>query len=196
MKRDVEALLHENTTFAEAAGITLRDKPSPLFRLLVLTSLLSANLDARLGLRTAKALSKAGYTTAAKLAAASDEQRWQVLSDSKYLRKKQTARQLGSLADEVLDRYDGDLRALRDLDAKELREKLRDFTGIGGVGADIFVREVQAVWPGLRPFADKRVRSLAAARGLPKDPARLAKKLGTDDLSHLGAALIFADRSS
>ena len=39
-----------------------------------------------------------------KLRDAGDDGRWRVLSDARYLRKEQTARQLGQLADEVLDR--------------------------------------------------------------------------------------------
>lgn len=196
-KDTLHALLHEHdATFAETAGITLVDKPSPLFRLLVLTSLLSANLDARLGLRTAAALGRAGFTTARHLADATDDDRWQVLSDAKYLRKEQTARQLGDLADQVVERYDGDLRRMRDEhedDVEGLRAAIQEFTGIGAVGADIFCREVQAVWPALRPFADDRVLGLAKDRGLPDSPSRLATLAGTDDLSHLGAALVFAD---
>ncbi|MBE7189766.1 endonuclease [Jatrophihabitans endophyticus] len=192
----LQALLHEHgTTFAEQAGITLADRPSPLFRLLVLTALLSANLDARLGLRTAAVLGRAGFTTARHLADASDDERWQVLSDAKYLRKEQTARQLGDLADQALERYRGDLRRMRDehADVDDLRGALRDFTGIGAVGADIFCREVQAVWPSLRPYADERVLRLAKARGLPSTAERLARLAGTDDLSLVGAALVSAD---
>lgn len=197
---DVQRLLADfDQTFAEQAGIELRDKPSPLFRLLVLTSLLSANLDARLGLRTARALSKAGFTTAQHLADASDDDRWQVLSESKYLRKKQTARQLGQLADEAVERYAGDLRQLRDEStgadsARDIRDAVQEFTGIGPLGADIFCREAQAVWPVLRPYADDRVLDLARDRGLPHTVDGLVDAAGTDDLSRLGAALVTADR--
>ncbi len=183
-------------TFARSAGIRLADTPSPLFRLLVLTSLLSANIDARLGLRTATAFGPAGFTTAKRLADAGQDARWQVLSDTKYLRKVQTARQLGQLADEARDRYRGDLRRLHAEaggDVTALREAIEGFTGIGPLGADIFLREVQAVWADVRPFADARVLDLAGGRGLPHTLRGLAKAAGTDDLSHVGAALVFDD---
>ena len=201
-RRDVlSALLAEHgDTFAERAGITLTDKPSPLFRLLVLTSLLSANLDARLGLRAARACTEAGYTTAQHLAEATDDDRWQVLSDSKYLRKKQTARQLGDLAEQCLQRYGGDLRRLNGAHGaapaimqEAVQEAVQGFTGIGPVGAAIFCREAQTVWPSLRPYADERVLALAVARGLPDSAEQLASAAGTDDLSRVGAALVFAD---
>ncbi|MHA3702882.1 endonuclease [Jatrophihabitans sp. YIM 134969] len=193
----LRALLDDHPrTFAAEAGIRLKDTPSPLFRLLVLTSLLSANLDARLGLRTARAFGAAGFTTARKLADAGQDARWQVLSDSKYLRKVQTARQLGALADEALERHDGDLRRLhRDTggDVEAIRAAVTGFTGIGPLGADIFLREVQAVWADVRPFADDRVRDLAKARGLPHTPKGLARAAGGDDLSLVGAALVLDD---
>ena len=188
------------STFAEEAGITLKDTPSPLFRLLVLTSLLSANLDPRLGLRTANALGKAGLTSAVKLRDAGQDARWRLLSDSKYLRTQQTARQLGQLAEEAQDRYGGDLRRMRDGHSDDdsdaataAHNAVQAFTGIGPLGADIFCREVQAVWPSLRPFADKRVLELARKRGLPADTTTLTRAAGTDDLSRVGAALLFAD---
>lgn len=183
-------------TFAEQAGSTLADKPAPLFRLLVLTALLSANLDAHLGLRTARALAAAGFTTAQHLADASDDDRWQVLSQSKYLRKEQTARQLGELAERCVTAYDGDLRKLRDAtgsDVGALREALCGFTGIGPTGAGIFLREVQAVWPTVRPFADDRVLNLARERGLPHTVRGLADAAGAEDLSRVGAALVVDD---
>lgn len=190
-------LLEEHPqTFAEQAGLTLADTPSPLFRLVVLTSLLSANLDARLGLRTARALTDAGWTTAEHLAGASDEERHEVLVKARYLRKQQTARQLGRLAEEVLDRHHGDLRRLRDDADGEpaaVAEALQGLTGIGQVGASIFLREVQAVWPSVRPYADQRVLDLARDRRLPHTPRGLAQAAGTDDLSRVGAALVQAD---
>lgn len=49
-QRDIAATLvrEHGRTLAEDAGIRLRDKPSPLWRLLVLALLLSARIDARL----------------------------------------------------------------------------------------------------------------------------------------------------
>jgi hypothetical protein len=168
----------------------------PLFELLVLSSLLSANLQADLGVRTARALREAGLTSADKLAAASDEERWQVLADARYLRKEQTARQLGQLAGRAADEFGGDLRRMRDraLDdgggLDRLREDVEGFTGIGPLGVDIFCREVQAVWPALRPFADDRATDPARALGLPHDAEGLAALVGTEDLSVVGAALV------
>lgn len=191
-ERVLDALLERHgRTFADEAGIPLADKPSPLFQLLVLTSLLSANLDAHLGIRAMRGLRDAGLRTPQQLLDAGDEGRWQVLSDARYLRKEQTARQLGQLAEQVLGRHGGDLRRLREADG--LDEALQDFTGIGEVGAAIFRREVQAVWPTVRPYADDRVRASAERLGLPHSVKGLTGLAGGDDLSLLGAALVRSD---
>lgn len=191
-ERVLDALLERHgRAFADEAGIPLADKPSPLFQLLVLTSLLSANLDAHLGLRAMRTLREAGLRTPQKLLDAGDDGRWQVLSDARYLRKEQTARQLGQLAEQVHDNHDGDLRRLKDTDG--LEDALQGFTGIGAVGAAIFCRELQAVWPSLRPYADDKVRQSAERLGLPHSPRGLMDLAGTDDLSLLGAALVRCD---
>lgn len=185
-------------TFAEEAGITLRDKPAPLFQLLVLTSLLSANLDRGLGVRAADAVRRA-HPTAAKLHEAGEDAVHEVLTEARYLRKRQTARQLVQLAGEVEDRYAGDLRRLRDEaggDPGRVGEAVHDFTGIGAVGVDIFAREAQAVWPSLRPYADDRILDLARAAGLPHTARGLAAasdRLGVG-LEVVGAALVHSER--
>ena len=193
MAISIEDLLAEHgRTYAEEVGITLADKPAPLFQLLVLTHLLSANLSAELGLRTARLLRRR-FRTAAALAGASDHERWEVLSEARYLRKEQTARQLGEMATRLVDEYDGDLRRLRDRAdgvPERVGELLQEFAGVGPLGADIFRREVQAVWPGLRPFLDEKAAGPARALGLPHTAAGLARRTGDDDLSRVGAALV------
>lgn len=187
-----ELLERHGRTFADEAGIRLRDTPAPLFQLLVLSSLLSANTTATIGLRAAAAV-RTHFPTAARLADAGDDERWRVLADARSLRKQQNARQLGQLARAAQEDYRGDLRRLRERagdDPGRVRELLQGFTGVGEVGADIFCREAQAVWPALRPFADGRVLDAAASLGLPDGADGLARLVGTDDLSVVGAALV------
>ena len=77
----------------------------------------------------------------------------------------------------LLDRYQGDLRKLREAagrDPQEERRLLEEFKGIGDVGADIFMREVQLVWDELYPFADRRGLSAAARLGLGDDAQALS----------------------
>jgi hypothetical protein len=190
---------HHGTTFAEELGIDVaKNTPSPLFRLLVASHLLAANIDARLGLRAATALDDAGWTTAEHLAAATDDERHEVLSEARFLRKRRTAELLGRSAHECLDRWNGDLRRLRDEadgDTARCEELIADFSGIGAVGADIFVREVQVAWPEHHPFLGGRAKDGAGALGLPRTPERLAEltDAGPEAFCRLSCALVRSD---
>ncbi|GAA1913109.1 endonuclease [Nocardioides lentus] len=179
-------------TYADEAGLRLRDTPAPLFGLLVLAHLLSANLSADLGVRAARAMTRQ-YRTAEAMAAASDDDRHAVLSEARFLRKRRTAELLGRTAALVVDDYDGDLRRLRDTSdgtATGVADLVTAMPGIGEVGAAIFCREAQAVWPGLRPCCDDRMADAARDLHLPHTARGLADATGDDDLSVLGAALV------
>ena len=180
-------------TYAEDAGITLKNTPSPLFELLVLALLLSTRISADIAVAAARELFAAGYRTPEKMARAD----WQSLVDAlgrgHYVRyDESTATRLGEAAQKVLKDYHGDLRHLADEAGSEparAAQLLQGFTGIGPVGADIFLREVQSVWDWATPYFDKRALAAARDLGLPDDPARLA------DLAHgrpeaLAAALV------
>ena len=191
---DVRALLDEHgRTFAAEAGITLRDKPSPLFRLLVLSLLASTRISADIAAATSRELSRAGWRTPQRMLDTTWQQRVDALGRGGYRRyDESTATRLEELCRRLLEEYHGDLRALRpgdDGDLTALREGVTGFTGIGPTGADIFCREVQAVWPQVAPFFDARSLAGAEASGLPTDPARLARLAPDGRVAELAAAL-------
>jgi hypothetical protein len=108
---------------------------------------------------------------------------------------ERTARMLGDTAQLALVDYGGDLRRLREAAARDVdaeRRLLKRFKGIGDVGADIFLREAQAVWDEARPFFDARALAAAEGLGLPADPRRLARMVGEGETARLAAALIRA----
>lgn len=92
----------------------------------------------------------------------------------------------------------GDLRKLRDEangEASRIATLLTEFPGIGPAGADIFLREVQAVWPEVFPYVDGRVQAAARRAGLPGDPGALAKHANSGlKLARLAAALLRSPR--
>jgi endonuclease III len=182
------------TTYAEEAGIHLADKPAPLWQLLVLTELLSARINADIAVRAATELRKAGCTTPEKMRDAGWQDRVDVLDRTSYSRyEERTSTQLGAAADLVLDRYGGDLRRLADAadgDPGEAARLLQEVTGIGATGAAVFLREVQAVWPWVRPYLDDRALEGARRVGLPSRPERLAGLVDGDDLARLAAGLV------
>ncbi len=196
-RRRARRVLDEHgTTYAARAGITLRDEPAPLFQLLVLCTLASKPLSADLAANAAHALFRAGWRTPQRMREATWQQRVDALGRAHYRRfDESSATRLAETCAAVLDEHRGDLRALRppeDAGPEEvaaLLEALQRFPGIGPTGARIFAREVQAVWPGVRPFVDDRGLRAARALGLPDDPAALAALVEPDEVATLASAL-------
>jgi hypothetical protein len=189
-----ELLDRHGRTYAEEARITLRDKPAPLYQLLVLTTLLSVRIKADIAVAAARELFGAGWRTPRRMAGATWQQRVDALGRAHYVRyDESTATSLGEGAQRVLEDYRGDLRRMRadaDGDVAALRGALTGFRRIGDTGAHIFCREAQAVWPELRPYFDDRALRVAGEVGLPKDPKRLADLVAPDELAALSAALV------
>ncbi|WP_027941892.1 hypothetical protein [Amycolatopsis taiwanensis] len=181
-------------TYAAEAGIRLADKPAPLYRLLVLSTLLSTRINANIAVDAAKELARAKLTTPRAMADADWQDRVDALGRAHYKRyDEQTATALGQSAETLLDRYSGDLRKLRKeagQDRTEITRQLRQFSRVGPVGADIFCREAQAVWPELRPYLDRKALAGAKRLALPEDPEKLARLTDGEHLAPLAASLV------
>jgi hypothetical protein len=184
---DVNRLLREHgKTFAEEAGITLRDKPAPLYQLLVLATLMSTRIRADIAVAAARELFRAGWRTPQRMVDSTWQQRVDALGRGGYVRyDESTATRLAEGAQLLIETWRGDLRRMR-LPHRDVQR----FPGIAEVGADIFCREAQAVWPRLRPFFDKRALDAAKHHGLPTDPKELAGLVGPSQVAPLAAALV------
>lgn len=188
-----ELLDRHGRTFADEAGITLRDKPAPLFQLLVLTQLLSVRIKADIAVAAARELFRSWRMPSA-LRESTWQQRVDALGRAHYKRYDEgTATNLGRAAELIQDRWQDDLRRMRDeagSDVAALNKLITEFPRIGPTGADIFCREVQAVWPGVRPYFDRRALDGAKKAGLPADPDKLAGLVEGSDVARLAAALV------
>ncbi|MFD4229653.1 endonuclease [Streptomyces sp. NPDC058545] len=199
-RKTVEFLLSRyGTTYATEAGIQLRNTSQPLYQLLVLSDLLSARIRASVAVAAARALFAHGMRSPERMIGATWQQRVDALGEGGYQRyDERTATQLGDGAQLLLVEYGGDLRRLRkeaDGDLDILRAGLRRTPGMGPAGADIFVREVQAVWPETAPFLDAKALQGAEKLGLPASPAelvRLAEQADDRGPAVLAAALVRA----
>ncbi|UZJ32486.1 endonuclease [Streptomyces endophytica] len=189
-------LERHGTTYAEESGIRLRNTPQPLYQVLVLAHLLSARIRASVAVASARALFEAGLRTPRRMADATWQQRVDALGEGGYRRyDERTATQLGDAAQVLLDEYGGDLRRMRDAadgDAGELRAALRKVPGLGPAGCDIFLREVQGIWPELAPWVDGKAVQGAERLGLPGDGRELARLVGKDELAAFASALVRA----
>ena len=198
LQREVVTRLLERhgTTFAEQARIRLQDKPSPWYRLLVLSTLLSARISADLAVAAARELSSAGYRTPLAMGKASWQNRVDALGRGGYRRyDERTATQLGDGAELVLQRYGGDLRRLREpSEPAATWKRLQDFPGIGPTGASIFCREAQGLWGELVPTLDTKVLAGAERLGLPGTVEQLAALVEPEDLPRLAAGCLRAHR--
>ena len=195
-QRTVTALLERfGHTYAEQAEITLEDTPAPLYQLLVLTTLLSHRISADLAVEGAKALFSSGCRTPERMRDARWQERVDALGRGHFRRyDESTATTLGEVAVALLDQWNGDLRTLRDAgdsDPDRIRPLLMEFKGIGPTGADIFLREVQAVWPSVSPFVDTKVADGAKLLDLPAGAHELADLAGSPaQLARLASALV------
>jgi endonuclease III len=195
-----DLLDQHGTTYAEAAGIKLKDQPSPLFQLLVLTMLSSTRISADIAVQAARELFKAGWRTPEKMRAATWQQRVDALGRGSYRRyDESTSTKLEELSTMLIEEHDGDLRRLRpsgDNAADELANVIASFPRIGPTGAKIFVREVQDVWPEVAPYFDDRALKAAKRLGLPSDPERLAQLAPDGKVAPLAAALVRSELES
>jgi hypothetical protein len=188
-ERTARALLDRcGRTYAEQAGVRLRNTPGPLYQTLVLSHLLSARIRADVAVAAARALFDAGYRDPRRMAEATWQQRVDALGVGGYRRyDERTATQLGDGAELLRDRYGGDLRALR---GPDVTKRLREFPGVGPMGVDIFLREVQAVWPEHAPYIDRKAQDGAARVGLPRAPGKLSGLVAEREVPRLTAGLV------
>ncbi|MFJ8149506.1 endonuclease [Streptomyces sp. NPDC096048] len=196
-RRVVRALVDAHgQTYAEEAGIRLKDTPQPLYRLLVLAHLLSARISSSIAVATARALHEAGLRDPRRMADADWQERVDALGRGGYRRyDERTATQLGDGATLLTERWGGDLRRLRkeaDGEVPEMGRLIQEFPGVGPTGADIFLREAQRVWPEAAPYLDRKALRGAERLGLPDDPDRLLDLAGTTEPAVLAAALVRA----
>ncbi|WP_340557804.1 endonuclease [Streptomyces sp. GSL17-111] len=189
-----ELLRRHGRTYAAEAGVRLRDTPQPLYQLLVLATLLSARIRASIAVDAARALFRAGLRSPARMAGATWQRRVDLLGEGGYRRyDERTATMLGQGAELLRDTYGGDVRRMRDEtdgDVAALRRALRRVPGLGPAGADIFLREAQAVWPELAPHLDAKALKGAERLGLPQRPRELAALVPAEDVAAFAAALV------
>ncbi|MFF7601804.1 HhH-GDP family DNA glycosylase [Streptomyces mirabilis] len=188
----VRALLNrQRRTYTAQAGIRLRNTPAPLYQTLVLAIVLSARIKADIAVAAARALFDAGMRDPRSMADASRQQRVDALGKGGYRRyDERTSTLLGRGAELLLERYGGDLRRLRD--EPDPRKALLDIPGIGPTGADIFLRDVQGVWPEFAPYIDRKALDGARRLGLPASPEKLGGLVQGREMPRLADGLVHA----
>ncbi|MEV2239756.1 hypothetical protein [Micromonospora sp. NPDC049891] len=188
-KRLARRLAGSGRGFAEQYGFRVTNNPSSLFQLLCLAVLLARRGDFRRALDGAHALPEAGWDSAARLSGSSHLDRVRALRGSGQRGDVDAlADLLGELARTVVDRYRGDLRRLRSAahrDPTRERALLTALPGVDNQVADLFLREVQALWGEVAPVADRRALAAARRLGLGRSAEDLAGLAGGGESERL-----------
>ncbi|MEV6813863.1 hypothetical protein [Micromonospora sp. NPDC051296] len=188
-KRLVRRLAGSGRGFAEQYGFRVTNNPSSLFQLLCLAVLLARRGDFRRALDSAHALPDAGWDSAARLARSLHADRVRALRDSGQRGDVDAlADLLGDLARTVVEQYRGDLRQLRSAahyDPARERALLTALPGVDAQVADLFLREVQALWREVAPVADRRALAAARRLGLGRSAEDLAGLAGGGESERL-----------
>lgn len=157
--------------------------------------LASKPISAEIAVAAARQLFDAGWRSPEAVLNADRQDIISAFGRAHYVRyDESSATRLTDIADTLNDKYRGDLRRLADEsghDTTTAKRLLKQFTGIGDTGADIFLREVQDVWGWVRPYFDDRSRKAAQDLGLPTDTDELAA-LCPQSCARLAAALLRA----
>ena len=186
-------------TIADQIGASpLRARGPELFEVLCAAVLSARRVDQWSGLAAWLAMRDRGWATPDRLSIAPYKQRVRLLGDTGYIRSpERMSFSLGSIADAIGDRYEGDLGNLREKaerDPVKERELLTRLKGVNPQVVDVFFREMQRVWDELYPYADDRVLEAAAHLALPSDASALAELSGRDRFPKLVAALAHVGR--
>lgn len=191
----IAKLLREHgRTYADEAGITLRDKPSPLYQLLVLTVLCSIRIKAEIATAAARELFAAGLRTPRAMADSGWQERVDALGRAHYVRyDESTATALGDGAELLLDRFHGDLRKLHEQaagDTGKLRELVQEVPRIGPVGAADLLPGSTGRMAGTAPLLRRACLRDGGRARASAHPGPTAKLVPPKDLARLAAALV------
>ncbi|MCV7166165.1 endonuclease, partial [Mycobacterium stomatepiae] len=114
-------LRRAGTTYAQEAGIRLRNQPMPLFQLLMLCLLASKPIDSAIAARAARELFATGLRTPHTVLKADRQTLIDALGRADYRRYDESAAsQLIDLAQTAQTNYGGDLRLLAERGGRDL----------------------------------------------------------------------------
>ncbi|OJJ50871.1 hypothetical protein ASPZODRAFT_55175 [Penicilliopsis zonata CBS 506.65] len=162
----------------------LQSTPETILAFVLDALLKSRPISHDLAQRAANQLIEEGYHDINVLAGSTWQERTKALQAGGYNRyREQGATNLGDLATLVNDKYSGDLnnlvsRANRNRD--KVKHLIKEVKGLGDLGADIFLNNVQSVWPSMAPFVDARSIKAAEELGLGTDLEVIYRELGHD----------------
>nr|OQO26348.1 hypothetical protein B0A51_06435 [Rachicladosporium sp. CCFEE 5018] len=150
--------------------------------------ILSRPISHRLGMRAIRTVLNGPYSfnSAKATQTAGAEKQHQALWDARTQHKDKTAKQIGGLADVILDKFAStsdkegkSLAGVHDKGGDEMEEEMKilksSIKGVGETGLNIFFRRVQWQWPSAYPNVDGKTADSLRKLGLPQDPSDLVE---------------------
>jgi endonuclease III len=190
--------------YSRELGIDLSEPDRvQIFRWFLAAKLMGARISTRAALSTWREFARRGVDTPERIRQAGWDGLVAILDEGGYARYDfSTATRLLAIADDILERYRGELNVLHDRSdgPRDLEVRLMGLgKGIGPVTANIFLREMRSVWPkadpAISPLALMAARDLGLAKGKgnPLDALRkawAAEKARGYNFSDFEAALV------
>ncbi|OQO03900.1 hypothetical protein B0A48_10542 [Cryoendolithus antarcticus] len=150
--------------------------------------ILSRPISHRLGMRAIRTVLNAPYSfnSAKATQTAGAEKQHQALWDARTQHKDKTAKQIGGLADVILDTFASttdkegkSLAGVHDKGGDEMEAEMKllksSIKGVGETGLNIFFRRVQWQWLSAYPNVDGKTADSLRKLGLPQDPSELVE---------------------
>ncbi|KAE8146404.1 hypothetical protein BDV25DRAFT_162585 [Aspergillus avenaceus] len=160
--------------------------PNTLLAMVIDAMLKSRPISHDLSQRAVNKVIEVGYHDIQKLGDSSWDERTMVLKDGGYNRyREQGATDLGELAHLIGDKYDGDLNNLLEKahhDRESVRKLIKEVRGLGDLGVELFLNNVQSVWPDMAPFVDGRSLKTADEVGIGTDMDAIFEELKRDSM--------------
>lgn len=154
--------------YSESLGIALDSKKnSEIFKWFLASILFGKRIGENTAAKTYKEFEKENLTTPENILDAGWDKLVAVLDSGGYIRYDfSTASKLLTIMNQIQKKYGGSLSSLYELsaDSKELENRLLEFSGVGPVTVNIFLRELRHVWkkvdPNFSPFVKDAAEKL------------------------------------
>jgi endonuclease III len=171
MRADIRKLVEElGEPYSEMLGIDLRKGEQAYMKWFLAAFLYAKPIREEAATKTYRVFESHGLTDPAAIVRAGRDRLVELLGEGGYRRyDESTADRLLAIAEHLLKEYDGKLSRLYDesKDEGDLERRIRELgKGIGPVTVEIFLRDMQMVWPKADPPLVPDVKKAAADLGI------------------------------
>lgn len=166
---NVEEELSQLPTYSEELGLNLAG-PEDRFKWFLASILFAKRISAEIAKRTYRRFEEEELTTPDRILAAGWDRLVQVLDSGGYVRYDfSTATNLLRIMEELKEKYEN-LEGLHreSTSPEDLERRLQEFSGVGPVGVNIFLRGLRGIWDRAKPEPSRMAVKVAQRIGLEK----------------------------